>query len=196
LFHEKGLVGHIKLNLRLLGFPVLFQSHHVIFCFPQRHGLPLLELYCVVDDGRGTLHSLRHSVLLYESLNFVLVFTLLVLFLLFHLISPLVLVSFKLLSSSRVLLLCGAFSFFAGRSLIGLGPFLLLHSRVDHLVFMIKVASEFSSGFRQMEGKGETVSGPLGLLLAFETHLELFLQAFEVGHGLGSGRLERTQLVN
>jgi len=71
----------------------------------------------------------------------------------------------------------------------------LFESRIDGLVVLVHVGSEFGSAFWLMESERNGFCNAMTFPFAFEILLELLLESFEVRHWLCHWRLERKQEV-
>jgi len=75
------------------------------------------------------------------------------------------------------------------------GEVLVLDSGVNLLILPVKISSELVSSLGLVELERQGLGGLLALLVALERHLELLLEALEIGYGLGWEGLEGAEAV-
>lgn len=156
LFHQKWPIGYIKFNLSFLSLPFLFLLSSHCLSSLQRHHFTMLQLGCVISYSWWTLDSLSKSSLLIVPSYFFLKFCFFVTFLVFHLLSSLLHITYKLLRSGWLLLALVSPCLFqvcisTWRGMWEVPTLLGLESWVDLLIFQIKITSESGLGLRLME---------------------------------------------
>lgn len=72
---------------------------------------------------------------------------------------------------------------------------MVLDSGVNLLILPVEIASELVSSLGLVELERQGLGGLLALLVTLERHLELFLEALEVGDGLGWEGFEGAEAV-
>lgn len=187
LFDQQRAVRDIELDLRFDGVVTSLKVAHLASGLLLGVAPFFGKGLRVRDESGRAFDSLLETVLLDVSLHLVLEILLLFGLFVFHVLSALFDSSVVLSGRSGLLNLLvtgGATSSGGVHTLLGQG-------RVDNLVLLIHVASQFGGGPRLVKFKRNGLRGVLRFLKHLHLGDEGFLNSAEVWHGAGSHRLER-----